>query len=123
MIYGLDEDYVYGTEEVEIVNGGLASIYRVLQGNDAGAKRRLLFYLDRYLDPYYQNDLSSLYEPLKEMLQDVVIRENEDDVREEALHLLEAYTEAPYDIFEENINAVPEKFRKISDQNRRTGKN
>ena len=110
MIYGLDEDYVYGTEEVEIIKGGLASIYRVLKGNDAGAKRRLLFYLDRYLDPYYQNDLSSLYEPLKEMLQDVVIRENEDDVREEALHLLEAYTEAPYDIFEENINAVPEKF-------------
>ena len=38
--------------------------------------------LDWYLDPYYKNDLSSLYEPLKEMLQDVVIRENEDDVRE-----------------------------------------
>ena len=110
MVYGLDKDYIYGTEEIEIVKGGLASIYTVLHGNDIGAKRRLLYYLDWYLDPYYKNDLSSLYEPLKEMLQDVVIRGNEDDVKEEALHLLEAYTDAPYDIFEENINAVTGQF-------------
>ena len=110
MIYGLDKDYVYGTEEIEAVKAGLASIYSILNGNDAGAKRRLLYYLDWYIDPYYKNDLSGLVEPLKEMLQDVVIRENEEDVQEEALHLLEAYMDAPYEILEENIHKVPRQF-------------
>jgi hypothetical protein len=41
-----------------------------LRGKDSGAKRRLLFYLDQYLDPFYQNDLTELYEPLKELLQE-----------------------------------------------------
>ena len=48
MIYGLDKDYVYGIEEREAVKAGLASIYSILIGNDAGAKRRLLYYLDWY---------------------------------------------------------------------------
>ena len=44
------------------------------------------------------------------MLQDVVINDNEDDVIEEALHLLEAYTEPPFEILMENIDNVSNKF-------------
>lgn len=110
MIWKLDKNYLYGEEEVEIVRGGVGPIYKVLIGEDDNAKRRLLFYLDWYMDPYYENDLSKLYEPIKEILQDMIIKKNEEDIKEEALHLLEAYTEAPYEIFEENINEVPPQF-------------
>ena len=106
----MDQSYVYTDEEREIVKGGIEEIFKVLFGEDSNAKRRLLFYLDWYLDPYYQNDLSELYEPIKEMLQEVVIKDNEDDIKEEALHLLDAYMEPPFDIFKENINAVPKQF-------------
>lgn len=110
MIWKLDKSYLYGEEEREIVQGGVWPICKVLIGEDTDAKRRLLFYLDWYLDPYYGNDLSAIYEPVKEMLQDLVIKENEDDIKEEALYLLEAYMDAPYDIFEERINEIPPQF-------------
>lgn len=106
----MDQSYVYTDAEREIVKGGVGEISKVLFGEDSNAKRRLLFYLDWYLDPYYQNDLSELYEPIKEMLQDVVMNDNEDDIKEEALHLLDVYIEPPFDIFKENINAVPKHF-------------
>ena len=91
MIWKLDKDYLYGTAEKALVKQGIEAIRSVLHGKDSNAKRRLLFYLDQYLDPYYQNDLTELYEPLKGLLQEVTISDNEADVIEEAHHLLEAY--------------------------------
>ena len=93
MIWKLDKDYLYGTEEKELVKEGLEAIRTVLYGKNSSAKRRLLFYLDQYLDPFYQNDLTGLYEPLAKLLQEVMISENEADVIEEARHILEAYME------------------------------
>jgi len=110
MIWKLDQDYLYGDEEKEIIKGGIEPIRAVLRGNDGGAKRRLLFCLDRYLDPYYQNDLTALSEPIKELLQEMVISENEADIIEEALHLLEAYTEPPFDVLIKSIEKVPARF-------------
>lgn len=110
MIWKLDKNYLYGDEEVEIVKGGVEPIYKTLIGEDNDAKRRLLFYLDWYLDPYYENDISQLYEPIKEMLQDIVLKDNEEDIKEEALHLLEAYTDAPYELFEKNVNRIPTQY-------------
>ena len=93
MIWKLDKDYLYGIEEKELVKEGLEAIRTVLYGKNSSAKRRLLFYLDQYLDPFYQNDLTGLYEPLTKLLQEVMISENEADVIEEARHILEAYME------------------------------
>jgi len=93
MIWKLDKDYLYGTEEKELVKEGLEAIRTVLYGKNSSAKRRLLFYLDQYLDPFYQNDLTGLYEPLTKLLKEVMISENEADVIEEARHILEAYME------------------------------
>ena len=87
MIWKLDKDYLYGTEEKELVKEGLEAIRTVLYGKNSSAKRRLLFYLDQYLDPFYQNDLTGLYEPLAKLLQEVMISENEADVIEEARHI------------------------------------
>ena len=61
MIWKLDKDYLYGIEEKELVKEGLEAIRTVLYGKNSSAKRRLLFYLDQYLDPFYQNDLTGLY--------------------------------------------------------------
>ena len=91
MIWKLDKDYIYGTEETETVERGIKSIRAVLCGNNGSAKRRLLFYLDKYLDPFFKNDLTELCEPLKKLLQEVIGSDNEIDVVEEARHLLEAY--------------------------------
>ena len=93
MIWKLDKDYLYGTAEKELVQQGIEAIRSVLHGKDSNAKRRLLFYLDQYLDPYYQNDLTELHEPLKGLLQEAMISDNEADVIEEARHLLEVYEE------------------------------
>lgn len=93
MIWRLDKDYLYGTEEKELVKQGIEAIQAVLLGNNSNAKRRLLFYLDQYLDPFYQNDLTELYEPLRKLLQEVTNSDNEADVIEEAHHLLDAYME------------------------------
>lgn len=93
MIWKLDNNYLYGTEEKELVKQGIEAIRKVLCGKDSNAKRRLLFYLDQYLDPYYQNDLTKLYKPLKKLLQELMISDNEADVIEEAQHLLEEYME------------------------------
>ena len=93
MIWKLDKDYLYGTEEKELVTHGIEVIQTVLYGNNSSAKRRLLFYLDQYLDPFYKNDLTELYEPLKKLLQEVMISDNDADVIEDAHHLLEEYME------------------------------
>ena len=93
MIWKLDKDYLCGTEEKELVKQGMEAIRPVLCGKNSSVKRRLLFYLDQYLDPFYQNDLTGLYEPLTKLLQEVMISENEADVIEEARHILEAYME------------------------------
>ena len=95
MIWRLDRDYIYGTEEEEIVKSGIGAICSVLRGEDTKAKLRLLFYLDWYLDPYYKNDTGNLCDPLKKMLQEVVIPNSPEDVAEEAQHLLDAYLDPP----------------------------
>lgn len=106
----MEPDYVYGDSEREIVKSGYKAIEAVMVGHDTDAKRRLLFYLDWYIDPYYKHDLADLYEPLKELLQKMVIAENEDDVIEDALYLLESYTDPPYERLRESIDKVAQQF-------------
>ena len=89
-------DVQYGEEEFKTVDSGIEAIETVLTGDDVHAKERLLFYLDWYMDPYYKKDLTTIGEPLKELLQRIIVTDNDIGVIEEALHLLEAYTEGPY---------------------------
>lgn len=104
-------DCHYGEKEFKTVDAGIEAIEAVLTGSDIHAKERLLYYLDWYMDPYYKKDLSVLYDPLKELLQRVVVDDSDAGVAEEALHLLEAYTEGPYAILKENADNVAEEFR------------
>ncbi len=106
-----DFDVHYGEEEFRTVDAGIEAIEAVLTGKNSHAKERLLFYLDWYMDPYYKKDLSDIEEALKELLQRIVITDNEIGIVDEALHLLEAYTDGPYDILGKNIDNVAEEFK------------
>ena len=55
--------------------------------------------------------MSSLGEPLTALLQRIVVTDNDIGVVEEAIHLLEAYTEGPYVILDECIDDVAEEFK------------
>lgn len=67
-------------------------------GDGYGSETAPAFYLDWYMDPYYKQDISGIKNDLKEMLEKVAVSSNEEDIIDEALHLLEGYTDPPYPI-------------------------
>ena len=62
---------MYTEREMQCVKEGIGAVRSVLSGTDTEAKRRLLFYLDWYMDPYYKQDISDIKKDLKEMLETV----------------------------------------------------
>lgn len=100
----------YSEEEMNIVEGGITEIQRVLMGDDADQKRRLLFCLDRYMDPYFGYRLPFI-EELSRLLETVVVSPNEEDVIEDALQLLGDYAYRPFKILEQNMEKIPEALR------------
>lgn len=100
----------YSKEEMHIVEGGISEIQKVLMGSDSDKKRRLLFCLDRYMDPYYGYHLP-FQEELIKLLETVVVSANENDVIDDALQLLSDYAYGPYKIIEQNIEKIPEALR------------
>ena len=107
----MEFEYTYSDKERNIVKSGIDEIKKVLIEKDYKSKSRLLFYLDWYMDPYYKQDLTELLEPLKKLLQELVIIDNEIGIKEEALYLLESYTECPYDILKNNYDKIPEELK------------
>lgn len=67
-------------------------------GDGYGSETAPAFYLDWYMDPYYKQDISGIKKDLKEMLEKVAVSPEEEDIIDEALHLLEGYTDPPYPI-------------------------
>ena len=80
---------MYTEREVQCLKEGMGAVRSVLSGTDTEAKRRLLFYLDWYMDPYYKQAISGIKNDLKEMLEKVAVSPEEEDIIDEALHLLE----------------------------------
>ena len=87
------------------MRAGIGAVRAVLFGADVEAVRRLLYCLDWFMDPYYQNDLGDMAEPLKKALQELTVTTRAPDVAEEALSLLE-YTEPPYEILRARLDDV-----------------
>ena len=104
-------DCNYGEEEFSTIKAGIEAIETVLAGNDIHAKERLLYCLDWYMDPYYQKNLSEIQEPLIELLQKIAVSDDDIGIVDEAFHLLEAYTEGPYEILERNMGSIPEEYK------------
>ena len=104
-------DCNYGEEEFSTIKAGIEAIEAVLAGEDIHAKERLLYCLDWYMDPYYQKNLSEIQEPLIELLQKIAVSDDDIGIVDEAFHLLEAYTEGPYEILERNMDSIPEEYK------------
>lgn len=56
---------MYTEREVQCLKEGMGAVRSVLSGTDTEAKRRLLFYLDWYMDPYYKQDISGIKKRFK----------------------------------------------------------
>ena len=100
----------YSGEEREIVESGIVAIQEVLMGTDAEKKCRLLFCLDKYLDPYFNCQLPEEKEVIK-LLETVIVSPNEPDVVEDALDLLGSYAWGPFKILERNFESIPVEFQ------------
>ena len=101
-------DYVtYTDEDKAIVRRGISAIREVLMGADAGRKRRIMFCLEYFMDPYYGEDISQIHDELVELLEEVIVSPNEDIVIEDALDLLISYEWPPFPILEKNIDVIP----------------
>ena len=75
----MDSGNMYTEREMQCVKEGIGAVRSVLSGTDTEAKRRLLFYLDWYMDPYYKQDISDIKKDLKEMLEKVAVSSNEEE--------------------------------------------
>ena len=104
-------DCNYGESEFNIIKAGIEAIESVLTGNDIHAKERLLYCLDWYMDPYYKKDISAIQDPLIKLLQRIAVTDENIGIVHEAFHLLEAYTEGPYEILEKNMDSIPEEYK------------
>lgn len=80
-------------------------------GDGYGSETAPAFYLDWYMDPYYKQDISDIKKDLKEMLETVAVSSNEEDIIDEALHLLEGYTDPPYPILAAYLGNLSEKHK------------
>ena len=97
----------YSNAEKKIVESGADAIHKVLAGDDADAKERLLLCLDYYLDPYYKNTLPYESEIIK-LLEHVIISGN--PVKEDALNLLTSYAYPPFYILEQNLGQIEDQL-------------
>lgn len=103
----------YGEKEKEIVKSGIAAIREVLMGENADKKESLLLALDWFMDPYYKQDIyiADIWDDLCELLETVIITPNDEEVAEDAWHLLSSYAWPPFEILEKNMDKVPEQLR------------
>lgn len=105
----LREDY--GEAEKKTVRAGLPAVKAVLLGSDTEAKKRLLYCLDWFMAPCYEQDISAIKQPLLELLQTMIIMPNEEGVIDIVLLLLTTYGEPPFKILEEHFGIIPEIYK------------
>ena len=85
----------YDEKHVEIVNAGIDPITSYYENSSVAEKRSLLFYLDKYLDPYYKYELpyaDQIFTWLGNELEKATVVE----VKEDILQLLSDYSDLDY---------------------------
>ena len=99
----------YSAEEKKIVESGIEAIREVLMGEDTGKKLSLLLCLDKYLDPWYEYELSDRDEIIS-LLEKVIVSSAESEVIEDALNLLSSYAWGPFPVLEEGLKHIPKEL-------------
>ena len=96
---------VYTDKENEIAESGIEKIKEVLFGDDTYHTLQLLACLDYYLDPYYKNRLPYEKE-IYELLEQLVVSSDDDNILNEALHLISDYGYTELLILEKNFESI-----------------
>ena len=100
----------YSDDEKAIVRSGMPAIRSVLNGSDTEAKKRLLFCLDWFMDPYYGQDISAIRDELELELQSVVVFDADLNVKEDAIQLLTDYTWGPYPVLSAHLHEIDKRL-------------
>lgn len=100
----------YSDREENIVESGFPAVSEILRNGSCEEQRRLLFCLDKYLDPYFHLKLN-YKDLLTDALQTLCVTSDNTDVIEDALQLLSDYLWGPFPILEEHLQSVPESVR------------
>lgn len=95
----------YSDHEMRIVESGVEAIRNVLEQGSTREQERLLFCLDRYLDPWFGYNLSYKSE-IDRLLEEVLIRSNALKAKEAALQLLTDYGMGEFDIIKRNMDKI-----------------
>lgn len=91
----------------DLVIRGIDAVRTILSGGDTDDKLGLLFIMEEFMDPYFKlrKYIEPFHDELVELLQQVVCSPGEDeDVAEEAWHLLSNYECPPFEIIENRLN-------------------
>lgn len=97
----------YTEDDRAIVRAGIEGVREILMGDDMDRKRSMLFCLDYFMDPYYGQDISAMRDELVEMLQQIIVSKNNDtDVKEDAINLLSSYEWGPFPILDEKFDEI-----------------
>jgi hypothetical protein len=78
----------YNENHCEIVEAGIESIMSHYQAFDIGERRALLFCMERYLDPYYENELPHAESTVK-WLEQEFYRTKSNEIKEDIFDLLQ----------------------------------
>ncbi|MBR5425943.1 MAG: hypothetical protein IK106_05420, partial [Clostridiales bacterium] len=102
----------YSEEERKLVReGGIDAIRQVLTGSDTEKKRSLLLCLDWFMDPYYNQDISSFKEELIALLETVIVSPNPIKVKDDALQLLSDYCRGPFPTLEQHVDEIEDELK------------
>ena len=101
----------YTEDDRALVRRGIKEIREVLMGEDMERKRSLLFCLDWFMDPYYEQDISAMEKDLVLLLQEVILAPNPKEVKEDALQLLRDYEWGPFELLEAHIEELDREIK------------
>lgn len=90
-----------------IIKKGASSIKETLETSSVDVKLSILFYLDKYLDPWFGYVVKDKQEIIS-VLEHHLFKENNADVREYIFKLLMLYAESELDYLSENIGLLSE---------------
>jgi|GEM_PF-258601 len=99
----------YSKRHEDIVQSGIEAISKVLLGHDMSEKESLLFCLDKFLDPFFGYNLF-YKDDIILLVQQVIVDNNSKGCKEEAIHLLAAYTCPPFKVLSENLDKIEPEF-------------
>ena len=106
----------------KIVESGITALREALFCDDTEFVRQMLFCLDFYLDPYYQNQLA--YEDaVYDLLQELAVTTQSDAVAKDCFDLIGSYGfGAPLPIIEQHFDGLREQLKPDARYVLRSGK-